>query len=263
MKLISLNIWGGRLYEPLVEFVKKHRDSADVFCFQEVLASARSDIETSNGNRVHILDELAAALPDFSYAFHVDEEGADSAGPVDFDLKDGQATFLKKPLPMISSGEIPLFSGDAENSELFHKKTFRPKNFGYIRIPWKKKTLTVANVHAFTFRGDNKLDMPERIEQSRRIKEFLANERGSIVLCGDFNLFPDTESIRMLENPLVNLITQYGIARTRSTISPWYGTPDEQKFADYAFVSPDLEVTHFEAPDEKISDHLPLILEFN
>jgi endonuclease/exonuclease/phosphatase family metal-dependent hydrolase len=261
MKIISLNIWGGRVHEPLMDFVKRHRESTDVFCFQEIMTSPRKDIETSNENRIHILEELAAILPDFRCTYHIDEEGMDSKGPVDFELQSGGAVFLKKNIPIVSSGTVALFT-EILVRELPYPKIFKPKNFGYVRIPWKETGMTIANIHAFTYRGDDKLDMPERIEQSKKIKEFVDNEKGSIVLCGDFNLLPDTESIRMLENPLINLIKKYEIKTTRSTLSPWYGTENQLNFADYAFVSPDLEVTHFEVPDEKVSDHLPLIAEF-
>ena len=36
MKLITLNLWAGVVYEPLIEFIKKHSEDTDVFCFQEM-----------------------------------------------------------------------------------------------------------------------------------------------------------------------------------------------------------------------------------
>ena len=41
------------------------------------------------------------------------------------------------------------------------------------------------------------------------------------------------------------------------------GKPDFQKFADYVFVSPDVNVESFSVPDIDISDHMPLVLEFS
>lgn len=260
MKIISLNIWGGSVYEPLMEFLKAHRGSTDVFCFQEVLASPRKDIETSHGDRVHILEELIAALPEFNHHFSIAYENRDRAGKVDFELKEGHATFFKKSISPILSGEIKLHSGH-EDDEFTQSTTYRPRSFGYIKIPWKEGTVTIVNIHGFTFLGDDKLDRPERIEQSKRIKEFAENEKGSVVLCGDFNLLPETESIAILESSFVNLIKKFGIRDTRGTLDPWHGKPGANEFSDFVFVSPDLEVVGFEVPDAKISDHLPLILE--
>ena len=39
MKIISLNIWGGRVHKPLLDFLKNHTE-VDVFCLQEVYHEA-------------------------------------------------------------------------------------------------------------------------------------------------------------------------------------------------------------------------------
>jgi endonuclease/exonuclease/phosphatase family metal-dependent hydrolase len=41
---------------------------------------------------------------------------------------------------------------------------------------------------------------------------------------------------------------------------PFYG---KQPFADYIFITPDIKVKNFEVPDLEISDHLPMILDFD
>ena len=62
---------------------------------------------------------------------------------------------------------------------------------------------------------------------------------------------------------MINLIKKFAIERTRSCLSPWFGSPDFQEFADYTFVSPDVNVLSFTVPDIEVSDHLPLVLEFS
>lgn len=51
-------------------------------------------------------------------------------------------------------------------------------------------------------------------------------------MIGDFNLMPNTESVRILEKKYTNLITQYGIKSTRTAVYDDMSIP----FADYAFV---------------------------
>ncbi len=36
MKIITLNIWGGKVFEPLMNFFKEHAEDTDIFCLQEV-----------------------------------------------------------------------------------------------------------------------------------------------------------------------------------------------------------------------------------
>lgn len=40
MKLISLNTWGGKVYKPLMTFIKNRSQDMDIFCFQEVFNTA-------------------------------------------------------------------------------------------------------------------------------------------------------------------------------------------------------------------------------
>lgn len=262
MKLICLNIWGGQVYEPLMEFIREQSATTDIFCFQEVFRSTRKDIDASNGSRIRILDELAAALPDFSCLFHPLIKGSDENGPVDFELEWGAAEFIKKSISITSSGELPIF---AAGSKTFSGSfAFNPRAFGYFKINYRNLPLTVINVHGMTFGGDNKLDNPERLEQSLKLKEFALKENNPVVICGDFNILPEAESITMLEDKFTNLVRKFEIAGTRSNIHlrKWGADPIYHKFSDYAFVSPELEVIGFTVPDIEISDHLPLIVEF-
>ena len=60
-----------------------------------------------------------------------------------------------------------------------------------------------------------------------------------------------------------NLIKEFQIELTRSSLSPFYGKPEFQKYADYAFTSKDIQIKNFQVPHLEISDHLPMILEFS
>ncbi len=77
------------------------------------------------------------------------------------------------------------------------------------------------------------------------------------ILCGDFNLRPDTKSMSILERELKNLIKDYKITSTRSKLYT-----KEEKYADYILTSHDLKLINFKILDEVVSDHLPLLLEF-
>ena len=79
------------------------------------------------------------------------------------------------------------------------------------------------------------------------------------MLCGDFNLLPDTESLRMLESAgLRNLVVECGVTSTRTSL---YARPEP--FADYVFVSDGIAVRDFHVLPDVVSDHTPLLLEFD
>ena len=115
----------------------------------------------------------------------------------------------------------------------------------------------VCNLHGHwtpNFKGDN----PARLEQSKNIKKLLDGFDGAKILCGDFNVAPDTKSMAILETSMRNLIKEHKITSTRS-----HFYTKEVKFADYIMVSPGIQVKKFEVIQDIVSDHLPLLLEFD
>ena len=95
MKLLSLNTWGGNLFDPLIEFLKKYRDTVDIFSLQEIWS-------TPTGRTVHadtrpnLLQEIERALHDHVGYFSITQEGIGHGGPVDFELATGNAMFIRK-----------------------------------------------------------------------------------------------------------------------------------------------------------------------
>merc|ERR1711991_840955 len=124
--------------------------------------------------------------------------------------------------------------------------------------------LVLTNVHGVP-RPVHKLDSEVRLEQNRRVRQHTddaASGGAGAVILGDFNLMPDTDSIRLLSDTgMRNLVVECKIETTRSKLNPWYNTPQEQKFADYCFVR-GFDVLSFQVPPEvNVSDHLPLLVE--
>ena len=77
-------------------------------------------------------------------------------------------------------------------------------------------------------------------------------------------MLPETKSLGILERTgYINLIKEYGIESTRNEVS-WKLYPNnKQYFADYVFVNKETKVESFKVPYSEISDHLPLILNFD
>ena len=89
--------------------------------------------------------------------------------------------------------------------------------------------------------------------------DFLKTVDGEVILCGDFNLLPDTESIKKFSDfGLRNLIYENNITSTRTS---FYTKQD--KFADYVFVSEGISVEEFKVLPDEVSDHSALYLDFS
>lgn len=262
MKLISLNTWGGLAFEPLVKFIEENEDT-DIFCFQEVFHNDRA-IEQLSEIRADLLTDLKAILGNFQVFFHPVIKGynldGEYARKVNFDLEFGLAIFVKNSLTVKSVGQEEIY--DDHTGILNLDFSNLPVYFQYVVLEHNGKYYTICNFHGIPKPG-NKLDTPERIDQSKKILDFLSSQNGAKIVAGDFNLLPDTESIHLIERQMNNLISQYNISITRSPLSPYYGTAEFQKYADYTFVSGEVQVNSFEVPNIEVSDHLPMILDFS
>lgn len=162
--------------------------------------------------------------------------------------------FIKNPIEMEEINNFFIFGYRNSKGK---DNTSMPRNLQYAVINKNQTDYTLAHFHGLWNR-DRKTDTPERLEQSKKVKEFLDTTKGKKILCGDFNLSPETRSLEMLKEKLINLIKTNGITTTRSS---FYKKPD--KFADYTLVSPDIKVKGFYVPEIEVSDHLPMILDFS
>ncbi|MEI8344227.1 MAG: endonuclease/exonuclease/phosphatase family protein [Candidatus Moraniibacteriota bacterium] len=227
MKIVFLNTWNGKIQDKIAEFIKEQVNDTDIFCFQEVYAEMKI-----------ICKELLADYVEISaYKFVIKND--------DFP----QATYVRKNLNILSS-EI-IFDRDMDCGLGI-----------YLQIKNADKNIHVCNFHGLSQPG-HKLDNPNRLKQSRGLIDFFQGKKGAIVIGGDFNLFPETKSIQMFEeNGYGNLIKDYKIATTRNKFA-WEMYPEsKQYYSDYIFANGEVKVKNFLVPSIEVSDHLPLILDF-
>ena len=212
-----------------------------------------------------MLWEITTALPDFVPYFAPTQDGFTLAGPSNFPVAYGNAVFIRRIYAVSEYGARFVYK--ARNVGDFESRTF-PRALQHVSLQLENCALTIYNFHGLVPSGaidpknhngnDPKIDTPERLDQSKRIRSILDKDVGVKIVCGDFNLRPDTESMRIVAgNELKNLITEYGITETRG---PLMKKP--VRHADHMLISPEIKVADFTVPSVVISDHLPLILAF-
>lgn len=242
MKLITLNLWGGHLRNRLLRFIHANRD-VDIFCLQEVYHNAHRTVTyESRELSLHIFSDLQKLLPDHHAIFKPAVENVYGIGML-----------IKNNIDILSEGEI-----------LIHEKQHYPgiglnhsRNLQWVQCESEQGLYSILNVHGL-WTGRGKGDTPERIAQSQRIRHFMDNVTTPQILCGDFNLRPDTESMKILEHGMENQITRTGVQSTRTH---YYTKPE--KYADYILTSPTIRVNSFSVMPDEVSDHCPLFLDFD
>ncbi|MFA6077096.1 MAG: endonuclease/exonuclease/phosphatase family protein [Candidatus Paceibacterota bacterium] len=246
MKLINLNLQGGVVYEPMMEFIKNHSLSTDIFSFQEVFHDAKKTRPLLGNVQPKLFSELQNILPDFNGYY---------AAPVEIDVG-GLVIFIKKDWVVKKTENLILFpelnNTEDENDDSYFSMG---RNLQIVEFSFSGKTYKIFNFHGMWI-ARGKADTEKRILQSEKVKKIFDESKGARILCADLNVSPDTQSLAILKDGNRNLVEEYGIITTRSSLK------NRSEVVDYIIVSPEVEVKNFEVLTDEVSDHLPLLLEF-
>ncbi len=120
------------------------------------------------------------------------------------------------------------------------------------------KKLRVLNYHGIW--SKNKLGNEKTLKACQQIKETALAVSYPSIICGDFNLFPDTDSIKLFNGDFENLLNTYNINTTRPKTNEL--SSEKRNVVDYIFVSKGIKATKLEVLQSGVSDHLPLTLDF-
>lgn len=264
MKLISLNIDLFKANNKLLtEFLKDQK--ADFVCLQE---AARS-LEKSVDKKYASLEAINLAIPDLKYFFF---------GPSSVMGNFKQKNFHGKKVFRFKFGGLIEFGNYTKSRYKIIKgqNVFVENCFTYStdHSNWpeedyravlitdhkvKEKKLRVLNYHGIWTR--NKLGNERSFNANKIINNLALQSKGEVIICGDFNLFPDTTSMKIFEKNFISLVDKFDIKKTRPSSNEL--SASKRNVVDYIWVSSGIKIKNFEVIDTDISDHLPLLLDFD
>lgn len=244
MKIISLNIWGGKVYQPLLDFITHYNNEIDIFCFQEMYKGGKSSRPHLKDMHMNIFVDLQNILKNYQGFFSETQTE-----------EEGLGLFVKNSIKIESFQEHFVFR--SRNAMVNLDARTLGRLIQIVQFSQDTKALSVINFHGL-WNGMGKTDTSDRLKQSSNIRKALDQLTGKKIVCGDFNLLPNTESLSIIKSDMRNLITEHKITSTRSGLY----TKDE-RFADYILVSENVKVKDFKVLQDEVSDHLPLYLEFS
>ena len=232
---------------PIADFFQKYADT-DIFCLQEVYDNATGkDLTWTNGTNFNFFEDSKKLLPLYHsyYRPHLGDWW-------------GLALFVKKGTIIHEEGDFFVHKHKNWNMSV-ELLGHTAKNIQFLKTEVNGKPVAVMNIHGL-WNGKGKTDTDERITQSKNIVDFIRSLDMDFVFCGDFNLLPETESIKMIERELDcrNLITEYKVSSTRTS-----QYKKSVRFADYAFISKGVNLVDFKVLPDEISDHAPLFIEIS
>ncbi len=243
MKIIQLNIWGGKLGEQIIDFLQAEKP--DFVCMQEV-----NDLKGQAGYKFFATLEEIKTGAGFSDSFM---SAAYSSRYMERELEYGNAILSK--LPMLNSKTIFTCGRYKRNFDITQEDG-NIRNLQLVEVEIGDARLHILNHHGYHI-NNSKSGNSETLRQMRLIADTIDSIDGPIIMCGDFNLAPDSQSIGIINDRLTNLSIAHKLKCTYTQLSA------VDKVCDYIFVNEQIKVRDFVMSEEILSDHKALVMEFD
>lgn len=240
MKLLQLNMWAGRLEPQISALVKQ--EAPDILCLQEAM-----NIHGRTAGFFVSLEQLQE-LSGHEYLF--------SSPVLSFNFMRRTASYGNAVL-----SRYPLDQQETVFTNLQHVDNYDEdgdyniRNLQHAVADINGTTVHLLNHHGHHVAG-HKNGNADTLRQCQMIADYIDKLEGPIILAGDFNLAPHSESLELLNSRLKNLSIEYKLLTTRTNLT------HKTEVCDYIFVSDGVTVNDFHALDEIVSDHKALLLDF-
>jgi|WetSurMetagenome_2_1015567.scaffolds.fasta_scaffold152570_2 endonuclease/exonuclease/phosphatase family metal-dependent hydrolase len=266
MQLLCLNV---ALFEAnnklLLKFFSKQK--FDILCLQEVAGRidpstnpkyiSKNHIDNTTKNLKHSFFSPTLVLRDCHLKHFHQKENFD----YDFGGFLEVGNYLKTKFKMLNKSSVFVkrsSSGTAPDWLHFPKTQTKDVQVVDLELSNSKK-LRILNYHGIWTK--EKVGNAETEKACKKILDLAKAANYPSIIVGDFNLFPDTPSMQVFYNDFISLVDKHNILTTRPNSNELSHL--ERNVVDYILVSKNIEINSFEVLDSDVSDHLPLVLDFD
>ncbi|CCQ14465.1 Endonuclease/exonuclease/phosphatase [Rhodococcus sp. AW25M09] len=263
MKIVSINAWGGAMYDELAAWLKSV--DAEIICLQEVTRTPNrsgwatfADGERTLPQRLNLFDDVSAVLPGWTPYFVANDSGPVTGGDgAELRQDFGIATWVRDNCPVVGIDARFVHSRFVDYEDWSVDDRPRAALRLTVRDRIGDRSVSVIQLHGLrdpagkqdnAARGEQARIMGAMVDQAQVVSDL-------VVLCGDLNLLPSSETFDLLrEHGMTDLV---GEADTRAS-----SYPKPIRSASYLLVSSTGSVKSLEIVTEpEVSDHRALVLD--
>lgn len=257
MKLLNLNI--GIKIDNNKEVKDLIVDGAyDIVALQEVMRKKEDTVYEQYDSSTFIKNNTDYKYHFFGPLWYATHHEKNNIMTKDFGGLTEQGNEVLSKYPIIESSNIFYYQDYAEFKDTTNfRKEDHPRAFIDMIIKIQDKEIQIINIHGI-WNKDKIGD--ERTKNQSEVLLSHIREDIPCIITGDFNLLPNTESIEIINKKMINLIEKYNIKSTRPAFDD--GLDKGNIICDYIFVNDKVKVNGLKVLNTEISDHLPLILDF-
>ncbi|MDQ3065262.1 MAG: endonuclease/exonuclease/phosphatase family protein [bacterium] len=242
LKLIQLNIWQGKLLKEVINFLEEQ--NADIVCLQEVFHSQPIGIF----DIIDSLDKIQATLK-YEHVYFEPTFSFDVSGTT---VQFGNATLSKLPF---NHKKVVFTNNDFHHVTNWADHPPNTRNALLIQVQIDEKPLTIINHHGY--HEFDPLGSDASVAAMQKLVEELRVIDHPIIFAGDLNVVPASPVMRLFDNWLEDLTATNEVKDTLTQFGKVRDIP-----CDHVLITNDVKVNSFEVSEALVSDHKPLILEF-
>lgn len=148
---------------------------------------------------------------------------------------------------------IPIYN--KQGNAFLAKNTIQNEKFHYFERGMKKLVIELELEHVTFFLVHLALSFKVRQQQILHLYNMIKQTDRPYIVAGDFNAFTGEDEIQLL-------MSASGLQNADKDMQPSYPSRKPKRHLDFILHSPEVQITKFEMPRVELSDHLPVVIDF-
>ena len=211
----------------------------------------------TNGNLKKILDFIKSVNPDIIGLIEVDSgsfrsEKNNQAEAIAWELQH-EHIYRSKYSDSSMARKVPLLN--KQGNAIVTNQEIMSQKFHYFREGVKRLVIELELAEFTIFLVHLSIKFRHRHYQLQDLHDMVKNVDKPYILAGDFNVLWGDRELQLF-------LSATGLKNANSNGQPSHPSRSPRRQLDYIFHSPQIQITDFQIPRVKFSDHTPLVCEF-
>ena len=211
----------------------------------------------TNGNLKKIVDFIKLVNPDITGLIEVDSgsfrsEKNNQAEAVAWELQHDHI-YQSKYSASSMARKVPLLN--KQGNAILTNQEIVSQKFHYFREGVKRLVIELELEDLSVFLVHLSLKFRHRQYQLQDLYTMTNSVKKPVIVAGDFNAFKGDRELELF-------LAATGLKNANSNGEPSHPSRSPRRQLDYIFHSPQIQITDFQIPQIKLSDHTPLVCEF-
>lgn len=211
----------------------------------------------TNGNLKKILDFIKSVNPDIMGLIEVDSgsfrsEKSNQAQDIAREMNH-QTIYQSKYSTASIVQKVPVLN--KQGNAILTNQQIKSQKFHYFREGIKRLVIELELEEFSVFLAHLSIKFRHRHYQLHDLHAMIKSQKKPVIVAGDFNVFRGDRELQLF-------LSATGLKNANTNGDPSHPSRSPRRQLDYIFHSPEIRITGFRIPQIKLSDHSPLICDF-